>query len=57
MSGSAQMWAIKHMATDFLAGTWIFLWGNVLLTVICLVIMFIGMENENNEQIVIWASG
>lgn len=57
ISGSAQLWAIKHMSTDFLAGTWFFLWGNILLTFICLVLMFIAMGNENSEQIFIWSAG
>lgn len=55
--GGARIWVVKHLATDWLAGTWFFLWANVLFTVGSLILMFAAFAIGTAEQIFIWTSG
>lgn len=53
----AQMWAVKHLANDWLAGCWFFLWANGLLTFGSVIMLFIALGVNNPSQIFIWMSG
>lgn len=53
----AQMWAVKHLANDWLAGTWFFLWANALLTLGSFIMLLIALGLNNSGQVFIWLSG
>eukprot|EP01038_Epipyxis_sp_PR26KG_P006951 gene6951-9506_t len=53
----AQMWIVKHLANDWLAGTWFFLWANGLLTFISFIMLFIALGLSNAKQVFVWMSG
>ena len=51
------MWVVKHLANDWLAGTWFFLWANIVLTLGTFVLALMAIAVNNSEQIFIWVSG
>jgi len=50
------IWAIKHLANDWLAGTWFFLWANFFLTIGSFLALFVALYEGIPEQIFIWLS-
>ena len=50
------IWAIKHLANDWLAGTWFFLWANLFLTIGSFLALFVALYEGVPEQIFIWLS-
>ena len=50
------IWAIKHLANDWLAGTWFFLWANFFLTLGSFIFLFYALYEGIPEQIFIWLS-
>ena len=53
-----RMWVVKHLANDWLAGTWFLLWANVLVTVISFLFFVVACgPNGTPEAIFIWLSG
>ena len=50
------IWAIKHLANDWLAGTWFFLWANFFLTIGSFLFLFYALYTGIPEQIFIWLS-
>ncbi|RYG60910.1 hypothetical protein EON64_18960, partial [archaeon] len=53
----AQMWAVKHLANDWLAGTWFFLWANALLTFGSFIMLLVAIGVQSPFQIFVWLSG
>lgn len=51
------MWVVKHLANDWLAGTWIFLVGNVILAFGTFILMLIAIGIGNEAQIFIYTGG
>lgn len=52
-----QVWIIKHLANDWMAGTWFFLWANVLLTIGSFLLLLVALGVGNDAQIFVWFSG
>jgi hypothetical protein len=52
-----QLWIVKHLANDWLAGTWFFLWANAIVAFASMVILFISFGLGDSSQIFIWLSG
>lgn len=52
-----RLWVVKHLANDWMAGSWFFLWANALLTFASFVIMLIAFAVGDSQQIFIWVSG
>ena len=50
------IWAIRHLANDWLAGTWFFLWANLFLTIGSFLALFVALYEGIPEQIFIWLS-
>lgn len=51
------MWVVKHLANDWLAGTWFFLVANGIGCFISFVMLFEACGSGNDETIFIWLSG
>jgi hypothetical protein len=51
------MWVVKHLANDWLAGTWFFLWANIALTFGAFLLLLIALGLGSPQQIFIWLSG
>jgi hypothetical protein len=49
-------WIRKHLANDWLAGTWFFLWANVLLTVGSFFLLGIALVNHDPKSTFLGAS-
>jgi hypothetical protein len=52
----ARMWMVQHLANDWLAGTWFFLWANLLFTVGSFLFLFTACYTDNAKQIFVWFS-
>lgn len=52
-----QLWIVKHLANDWLAGTWFFLWANAIAAFVSVIILFISFALGDAAQIFIWLSG
>lgn len=52
-----QLWIVKHLANDWLAGTWFFLWANAIAAFASIIILFISFALGDAAQIFIWLSG
>lgn len=52
-----QLWIVKHLANDWLAGTWFFLWANAIVAFASMIILFISFGLGDSSQIFIWLSG
>lgn len=53
----AQMWVVKHLVNDWLAGMWIFFWGNALLVFVSFILLLIALGLQSDRDIFIWSSG
>ena len=54
----ARIWVVKHMANDWLAGTWFLFWDNAVFTFGSFVLLFAAIVNSGSaEQVFIWLSG
>jgi hypothetical protein len=51
-----RQWIQKHLATDWLAGTWFFFWANVLLTVGSFLLLVAAMMAQDSKQIFLGSS-
>lgn len=51
------MWVVKHLANDWLAGTWFFLVANAIGCFISFVMLFEACGSGNDETVFIWLSG
>ena len=51
------MWVVKHLANDWLAGTWFFLIANGIGCFISFIMLFEACASGNQETIFIWLSG
>lgn len=51
----AQLWIIQHLSNDWLAGTWILLWGNLLLTFGCFIIFLMSLAVQDGAGIFNWS--
>lgn len=47
---------VKHLANDWLAGTWFFFWANLMVTIGSFFFLFGAVATGNEEQIFIWLS-
>jgi hypothetical protein len=52
----AQMWIVKHLANDWLAGTWFFFWANAIFTFGAFILLFSSLVRGNAEEIFVWLS-
>lgn len=52
----AQMWVVKHLANDWLAGTWFFFWANFIFTVGTFALLLDAVSKGNPKDIFIWLS-
>jgi len=51
----AQMWIVKHLANDWLAGTWFFLWASGAATLGCFYILVLALAaGAGQEQLFVW---
>jgi hypothetical protein len=48
---------VKHLATDWLAGTWFLYWANVFVTVVSILFFIVACAVGAPEPIFIWLSG
>jgi hypothetical protein len=53
----SRIWMIKHLATDWLAGTWFIYWANVLVTFVSVLAFIVACAAGKGEAIFIWLSG
>ena len=51
------MWVVKHLANDWLAGTWFFLWINIIMTFGSGILLIMALAVNSAQQIFIWLSG
>lgn len=49
-------WIQKHLSNDWLAGTWIFFYGTLLLCIGSTAMLFIAVNDQNDLEIFDWAS-
>lgn len=52
-----QIWMLKHLANDWLAGTWFFLWANGIATLGSGILLIAALAVADAAQIFIWLSG
>lgn len=52
----ARMWMVKHLANDWLAGTWFFLWANAIFTFFSFLLLFSAIASGDPNQIFMWLS-
>ena len=52
----AQMWVVKHLANDWLAGTWFFFWANLVFTIGAMGLLIDACSRGNPKEIFIWLS-
>ena len=53
----AQMWIVKHLSNDWIAGTWIIYLANVLLTVASFLLFLIAWGVNNAAGMYTWGTG
>jgi hypothetical protein len=52
----AQTWVVKHIANDWLAGTWFFFWANFLFTMGAFFLLIDACARGNPKEIFVWLS-
>jgi hypothetical protein len=52
-----QLWVVKHLANDWLAGTWFFLWANAIMAFGSTVLFIATLVLQDKAQVFIWFSG
>jgi hypothetical protein len=52
-----KLWVVKHLANDWLAGTWFFFWANAFMVFGSLIMLFAALALNNTAQIFIWFTG
>lgn len=52
-----KLWVVKHLANDWLAGTWFFFWANALMVFGSLILFFAALALGDPAQIFIWFTG
>ncbi len=45
-------WLLRHVANDWLASCWVFLYGGLLSTLLCYLALF--FQTENDRQLYVW---
>lgn len=50
------MWVVKHLANDWLAGTWFFFWANLIFTVGAFFLLIDATVKGNPKEIFVWLS-
>jgi hypothetical protein len=54
----AKLWIVTHLANDWLAGTWFFLYANAIFTFGSFLLLIIAVfVSGSPEQIFVWMSG